>query len=167
MNEYNIPIERVIRHYDVTGKICPKPFVENEQAWNSFKSRLHKTNLSYQVHIQNLGWQEQKSNGQVAGTEGQGLRIEAIKIFADIPVQYRVHVQDKGWLNYVPNGCLAGTVGESKRIEAIEIISSKNAIKAQSYVENLGWQKEVIGTHIKIGTEGKSLRLEALKLEFM
>lgn len=126
-----------------------------------------KLNLSYQVHIQNIGWQECMENGQVAGTEGQGLRIEAIKIFADIPIQYRVHIQDKGWSNYVPNGCLSGTVGEGKRIEAIEIISSRNTIKAQAHVENIGWQKEVQATHIKIGTEAKSLRLEALKLEFI
>jgi N-acetylmuramoyl-L-alanine amidase CwlA len=27
---------RIIRHYDVTGKNCPKPFVEDEQKWNAF-----------------------------------------------------------------------------------------------------------------------------------
>ncbi len=27
----------VIRHYDVTGKICPKYYVENEDAWLAFK----------------------------------------------------------------------------------------------------------------------------------
>lgn len=27
----------VIRHYDVTGKICPKYFVEHEDAWKQFK----------------------------------------------------------------------------------------------------------------------------------
>jgi N-acetylmuramoyl-L-alanine amidase CwlA len=27
---------RVVRHYDITGKNCPKPFVENKQAWNKF-----------------------------------------------------------------------------------------------------------------------------------
>lgn len=31
------PAEDVIRHYDVTGKICPKYYVENEDAWLSFK----------------------------------------------------------------------------------------------------------------------------------
>lgn len=40
MKKYNVPIDRVIRHYDVNGKICPKPFVENEKAWNGFKERL-------------------------------------------------------------------------------------------------------------------------------
>ena len=27
----------VIRHYDVTGKICPKYYVENEDAWLAFR----------------------------------------------------------------------------------------------------------------------------------
>lgn len=30
----------VIRHYDVTGKNCPKYFVENEDAWNTFREDI-------------------------------------------------------------------------------------------------------------------------------
>lgn len=41
MNKYNIPLENVIRHYDVTNKICPAPFVVNESRWNDFKARLN------------------------------------------------------------------------------------------------------------------------------
>lgn len=40
MKKYNVPVERVIRHYDVTGKVCPKPFVDDEKAWETFKERL-------------------------------------------------------------------------------------------------------------------------------
>lgn len=40
MERYDIPVENVIRHYDVTGKICPRPFVENEMLWLDFKDRL-------------------------------------------------------------------------------------------------------------------------------
>lgn len=29
--------DNVIRHYDVTGKICPKYFVDHEDAWTAFK----------------------------------------------------------------------------------------------------------------------------------
>lgn len=39
MVKYNVPIENVIRHFDVTGKSCPAYFV-NQSAWNNFKSRL-------------------------------------------------------------------------------------------------------------------------------
>ena len=34
---FGLTSEDVIRHYDVTGKLCPKYFVENEDAWNLFK----------------------------------------------------------------------------------------------------------------------------------
>ncbi len=32
-----VPVENVIRHYDVTGKLCPLYFVEHEDAWEQFK----------------------------------------------------------------------------------------------------------------------------------
>lgn len=40
MQEYGIPMENVVRHYDVTGKICPSPYVINEEAWQAFKAGL-------------------------------------------------------------------------------------------------------------------------------
>lgn len=42
MKKYDIPVENVIRHYDVTGKICPRPFVEDEMLWMDFKERLEE-----------------------------------------------------------------------------------------------------------------------------
>ena len=29
--------DQIIRHYDITGKICPKYYVEHEDAWIQFK----------------------------------------------------------------------------------------------------------------------------------
>lgn len=39
MEKYNIPIERVVRHFDVTGKHCPA-YMMNDAAWIAFKERL-------------------------------------------------------------------------------------------------------------------------------
>ncbi len=39
MKKYNIPISNVIRHYDVTGKLCPKPLVDNN-AWKRFIEKV-------------------------------------------------------------------------------------------------------------------------------
>lgn len=36
--KFDLGPEDVIRHYDVTGKICPKYFVENEDAWETFRT---------------------------------------------------------------------------------------------------------------------------------
>lgn len=40
MAAYGIPSDRVLRHYDVTGKNCPRPMVENPQLWEDFKKEL-------------------------------------------------------------------------------------------------------------------------------
>ena len=40
MAKYNIGIENVIRHYDVTGKNCPEPFVRKLEQWTAFKNRV-------------------------------------------------------------------------------------------------------------------------------
>ena len=37
VGEYDLKIDDIIRHYDVTGKVCPKYFVEHESAWVDFK----------------------------------------------------------------------------------------------------------------------------------
>lgn len=42
VGEYDLKISDVIRHYDVTGKICPKYFVEHESAWEDFKMDVEK-----------------------------------------------------------------------------------------------------------------------------
>ena len=40
MAKYNIPVENVVRHYDVTGKICPAPMVKDTKLWDAFKALL-------------------------------------------------------------------------------------------------------------------------------
>ena len=40
MGRYDLSVDDVIRHYDVTGKDCPKYYVEHEDAWEQFKQDL-------------------------------------------------------------------------------------------------------------------------------
>lgn len=42
MKKYNIPADHVIRHYDVTNKICPNPYVFNvaDETWDKFKAMI-------------------------------------------------------------------------------------------------------------------------------
>lgn len=39
MKKYNVDINRIIRHFDVTGKPCPKPYVDNAR-WKEFKNLI-------------------------------------------------------------------------------------------------------------------------------
>ena len=50
MQKYNIGIDNVIRHYDVTGKDCPRPMVENEDLWTSFKQSLLQEENQMQIY---------------------------------------------------------------------------------------------------------------------
>ena len=38
--KFDLESDDVIRHYDVTGKNCPKYFVEHEDAWEEFKANV-------------------------------------------------------------------------------------------------------------------------------
>ena len=46
MDEYGISMDHVIRHYDVTGKICPNPYVKNNNLRTSWTWSQFKTNLA-------------------------------------------------------------------------------------------------------------------------
>jgi N-acetylmuramoyl-L-alanine amidase len=38
LTAYNLAKDDIWRHYDITGKICPKYFVEHTDEWNTFKA---------------------------------------------------------------------------------------------------------------------------------
>ncbi len=38
--KFSLPVENVIRHYDVTGKVCPKYYVEHPDAWDTLKADI-------------------------------------------------------------------------------------------------------------------------------
>lgn len=40
LEEFDLERENIIRHYDVTGKLCPKYYVENPDAWEELKGRV-------------------------------------------------------------------------------------------------------------------------------
>lgn len=44
MMKYDVPASNVLRHYDVTGKICPAPYVHNttRHTWEAFKEAVSR-----------------------------------------------------------------------------------------------------------------------------
>ena len=69
-----------------------------------------------------------KKTGELSGTTGKSLRLEAIQIelYGEMAehydVYYRVHAQSFGWLGWAKNGEAAGTAGLAKRLEGIQIV---------------------------------------------
>lgn len=130
--------------------------------------------ISYTTHIQDIGWQNQVKDGEMAGTEGQAKRLEAIKItlkdLSGVKIKYQTHIQDIGWQDWRYDGEKAGTEGQSKRLEAIQIkIVEKQTSISVNYsvhVQDIGWQNWKAEEKIA-GTEGQSKRLEAIKIELL
>ena len=46
MQQYGVKIENVIRHYDVTHKVCPEPYVRNVSEYQKFKKRLMEDDMT-------------------------------------------------------------------------------------------------------------------------
>lgn len=132
-------------------------------------------NIKYQAHVQNIGWQNYVLNGSVAGTTGQALRTEGVKIILEnapvnVRVKYQAHIQDIGWQAWQYDNSLAGTVGRSLRLEALRVVieglPSGYHVLYQAHVQDIGWQTWVQDGEIA-GTTGKALRVEALRIKIV
>lgn len=128
MKQYNIPIDRVIRHYDVTGKLCPAYFVD-ETAWAAFKAKITgtstggsttpkpstptasgKINVVHQANAQGKGWQSEVTNYNNTNSNGysgwMGKPIVAFraKTKGDADevgyLEYRAHRKGGGWYGW-------------------------------------------------------------------
>lgn len=60
MHRYNVPVSRVVRHYDVTGKYCPEPWVRNAQLWTEFKRELEEPELT-EKQVRDIAREETKN----------------------------------------------------------------------------------------------------------
>lgn len=132
--------------------------------------------VKYTSHIQNKDWESKwASNGEMSGTEGQSLRLEALKIQLEnapsgVGIRYSAHVQNVDWMSPVQDGAISGTTGKELRLEAIKI-ELTNAPKGyhvayQVHVQDIGWQEWVYDGEIA-GTVGKSLRVEAIRIKIL
>ena len=94
IKKYNIPINNVVRHYDVTHKNCPAPMVNSEERWNEFKKKLQSESTDeeettskedytdYEKRVRN--WQDTmnldyNSNLELDGSFGPLCKEEALE----------------------------------------------------------------------------------------
>ena len=131
-------------------------------------------NISYKTHIENEGWNVFVQDGATSGTEGKGLRMEALilqlldKAGLDIQIEAQAHVENQGWLPLKTDGEVIGTTGEGLRLEALRIRlvgldAKKYKIKYRLHVENIGWQQWKVDGETA-GTTGVALRAEAIQI---
>ncbi|MEE0929577.1 MAG: N-acetylmuramoyl-L-alanine amidase [Acutalibacteraceae bacterium] len=76
MKQYNVPVSRVIRHYDVTGKLCPLYFAKDEKAWANFKALLTAgSKSSYNGKYPSLGLKGYLKKGD------KGTQVKRLQMF--------------------------------------------------------------------------------------
>lgn len=132
-----------------------------------------KPTVAYSTHIEKIGWQGMKRNGDLAGTVGQGKRLEAIKINLENKpysgnIEYRTHVQSYGWQPWVKNGAVSGTSGKAKRIEAIQIrltgdIANYYDVYYRIQIQSYGWLSWAKNGAYS-GSAGYAKRMEAIQV---
>jgi len=129
---------------------------------------INDNGIKYRAHVQDLGWCDWVRDGQVAGTTGHALRLEALQVQAPgWEIQCSAHLELLGWKKYGP-GVEIGTVGEARRLEALgfDVLKRPNnglSLEFQVHVEGYGWlpwTKEGYAT----GSVGQARRVEAVRL---
>lgn len=148
------------------------PYIENTTSVEQNK----ENSVSYSTHIQEIGWQDYKYNGQMSGTSGKGYRLEGIKINLNNKsmsgdILYRTNIQNLGWLEWKKNDEDAGTVGQSLRLEAIEIkltgkLAQNYNVYYRVHVQDIGWQEWKKNGEMA-GTIQQGRRLEAIEIKLV
>lgn len=157
-------------HSDKNGKWFfsqnPNPcevILINRSGLHAFrKKEEHK--IGYKAHVQNIGWQNWKYDGEIAGTTGEHKRLESIRIDYDKPIYAKAHIEDIGWVDYgkININTVIGTVGKSKKLEALCL---KGNFKYSVHIEDFGWTNwtEADGV-ITLGSVGLRKSIEAIKI---
>lgn len=141
----------------------------------SLSTEIRNT-ITYQTHVQYIGWQDAVKNGSSSGTTGQSLRLEGIRVNLDQTqysggIKYKTHIQDIGWQDWVSDGALSGTTGRSLRLEAVQIALTGEAaehydVYYRVHCQNFGWMGWAKNGDAA-GSEGYAYRLEAIQIQLV
>ena len=143
MAQYSIDADHVVRHYDVTGKVCPEPYVRDASAWAEFKARLTAPETT---------------------EEDEMVRYNTV---AEMPDYYRAEAQkliDSGALR----GDANGNLGVSEDMLRCMIVGMRyvDALLKGAYTEPSGWAADELAEAVAAGiTDGTRPRGYATREE--
>ena len=103
MAKYHVPVSRVCRHYDVTHKDCPEPWVRNPRLWEKFKTMLTEKEVEDMTEAQTRAIAKQ----EIANAEKEKKvydTVDAVPAWGKATVQKLVN---KGFLQGDDKGKLA------------------------------------------------------------
>lgn len=103
MAKYHVPVSRVCRHYDVTHKDCPEPWVRNPKQWENFKKMLAEKEVEDMTEAQTRAIAKQEiANAEKAKKVYD--TVDAVPAWGKATVQKLVN---KGFLRGDDKGKLA------------------------------------------------------------
>lgn len=146
MDKYNVPTERVVRHFDVCGKECPEPWVRNEKEWLDFK-RLIKDDEQVETINITVNGKEIKAEAiikdgstyiKLRGLEAAGFKVDCIN-----ETKMRLLDNETKDLPIVVNG-------KQTNVEAVNL-HGYNFVQVRSLAEALG---------VKVGFEDGKVLLD-------
>ena len=95
MQKYSLPANHVIRHYDVTGKNCPNPYVMDEKKWKQFKAAIAAPQQESGWVKDDKGWKYQNADGIWAKSEWRLINHHWYLFNSDGYIQTGWHRWDK------------------------------------------------------------------------
>lgn len=189
MLKYDISVDRVIRHYDCNGKLCPafwcgskakdalfkKQFLDKLSSPSNVKES--KPTLTYRAFTTCDYWTpEVKGLAGSVGVEGKSICCVAVKVSKG-SIKYRVHALNSGWLPWVTgydiNDYVNGYAGNKfDCIDMLQVVFEggtpyKATYRVKTYNDNyfLPWQYNTEVTKTQDGYAGiEGVPIECLQI---
>lgn len=135
-------------------------------------------NVEVQAHVQDKGWMSVVQDGKTAGTTGESLRLESLKVRVNNMsggVSISTHQSNVGWVSYTSASsgqwAVSGSTGKSRAIEAVKIkltgeVSNEYDIYYRLHVSNKGWLGWTSNGKVS-GSTGLNLKAEAIQVKLV
>ena len=160
MEKYNIPIENVVRHYDVTHKNCPAPFVNNITAWDNFKNNLVE---EYMLVTRNYSYNGKVKSFNVINENGENfIKIRDLAELLNKNISYDSNTKIT-MLDDIFNNVKVEVGNTKTTVQAINS-GGFNFVKVRDLAEVLGFETGYNETNNSIFFKLKKSIIDKLKL---
>jgi hypothetical protein len=147
----------------------PKPQPTSDVPVNTPTKPRGQYAITYRSYIEDYGWLDWVGDGEMSGTQGRKLAIQAIQIEGglgrDILSTYQVYCETNGETAWAKCGEVSGTQDLNRDVQAIRI-NANVPIRYRTYCQKKGWTPWVTNGQWS-GARDEGLRVEAIQIEVL
>lgn len=150
INKYHIPVFNIVRHYDVTHKQCPEPFVRKPHLWKEFLNKV--TGADEEVEIKNKVIKTPTGNQTLGMIEHENTNYIALRDISKLcPVTIGF---TNGVISIEPTKTKASieVEGVASSVDSV-LLFDKNYAELRKIAEVLGYKVNYNATTKKITLE--------------